>query len=211
MSAVCAITIAPLTARRAVGTVQGMPRWEPDGFERLQAAASELFDERGFKPKTVAANAQRAGLTQRTFFNHFADKREVLFGLESAFQQEIVREIAGSANTVSPLDAVVHALQTVSDMMFEVRRAAVIRRHRIIGANPELRERELTRRAALTDAMAAALVERGLDSETALIAAGAGMVVYQTAIARWTRPAESQPLRELLSDARESLRSTVSQ
>ena len=186
-----------------------MPRWGPDGAERLQVAAFELFEEQGFERTTVAGIAQRAGLTQRTFFNHFADKREVLFNLSSELQREIVREIAVCADTVPPLDAVVHALQATADTIFEERHAAVTRRHRIVEANPELRERELSKRAALTDAIAVALHARGLDLETALIAAGAGMLVQQTAIHRWTQPAESRPLRELLSDALHALRATV--
>jgi AcrR family transcriptional regulator len=188
-----------------------MPRWRPDAVERLQAAAFELFDEQGFERTTVAEIAQRAGLTQRTFFNHFADKREVLFGLSSAYQQEIVREIAACVPSVSPLDAVVQALQAAAESMFEERRAAVTRRHEIIKANPELYERELSKQAALTDAIAAALHARGLDPETALLTAGAGMLVHQAAIQRWTQPAENRPLRELLSDALQSLRTTVSQ
>ena len=186
-----------------------MPRWEPDGVGRLQAAAFELFAEQGFERTTVAEITRRAGLTRRTFFNHFADKREVLFGLGSEFQQEVVREIAACADTLPPLDAVVRALQAASDTMFEGRRATVARRQEIIDANPELQERELSKRAALTDAIAAALHTRGLDPETALLTASAGMLVQQTAMRRWTQPAESRPLRELLSDALRSLR-TVS-
>ena len=188
-----------------------MPRWEPDGVGRLQAAAFELFAEQGFERTTVAEIARRAGLTRRTFFNHFADKREVLFGLGSEFQQEVVREIAAGADALPPLDVVVRALQAASEEMFEGRRAAVARRQEIIDANPELQERELGKRAALTDAVAAALRARGLDPETALLAAGAGMLVQQTAVRRWTRPAESRPLRELLPEALRSLRTVSAQ
>ena len=188
-----------------------MPRWEPDGVGRLQAAAFELFAEQGFERTTVAEIARRAGLTRRTFFNHFADKREVLFGLGSEFQQEIVREITACADTLTPLDAVVRALQAASDAMFEGRRATVTRRQEIIDANPELQERELSKRAALTDAIAVALQARGVDPETALFAAGAGMLVQQTAVRRWTQPAESRPLRELMSDALHSLRTVSAQ
>ncbi len=183
-----------------------MPRWEPDGVGRLQAAAFELFAEQGFERTTVAEISRRAGLTQRTFFNHFADKREVLFGLGSEFQREIVRELVACAGTLPPLDAVVRALQAASDAMFEERRAVVKRRYEIIAANPELQERELRKQAELTDAIAAALRGRGLDPETALLTASAGMLVQQTAVRRWTQPAESRPLRELLSDALHSLR-----
>ena len=193
------------------GIIRVMPRWEPDGVGRLQAAAFELFAEQGFERTTVAEIARRAGLTRRTFFNHFADKREVLFGLGSEFQQEVVREIAAFADTVPPLDAVVRALQAASDTMFEGRRAAVTRRHEIIAANPELHERELSKRAALTDAIAAALRARGVDPETALLTAGAGMLVQQTATRRWTQPGEGRPLGELLPDALRSLRAIAAQ
>lgn len=188
-----------------------MPRWEPDGLERLQTAAFELFAEQGFEHTTVAVIAQRAGLTQRTFFNHFADKREVLFGLSSEFQKEIIREIAACADPSPPLDAVVHVLLVVSDAMFDQRRLEVARRHQIIDANPELQERELSKRAALTDAIAVALRARGLDPESALLTASAAMLVQQTAIRRWIQLAENRPLGELLLDALHSLRTTVSQ
>jgi AcrR family transcriptional regulator len=115
-----------------------MPRWKPDAVERLQSAALELFDEQGFERTTVAEIVQRAGLTQRTFFNHFADKREVLFGLSSELEQEIIREIAAGGDTLPPLDAVVRALEVVADKMFENRRAVVTRRYAVIAANPEL-------------------------------------------------------------------------
>ena len=187
-----------------------MPRWEPDGYERLQAAALELFAEQGFDRTTVAEITQRAGLTPRTFFNHFADKREVLFGLSSGFQQEVVDDIAACPVDVAPLDAVVHALQAAADTMFEGHHAAVARRHQIVDANPELQERELSKHAALTDAIAAVLHARGLDPEAALLTARAGLLVQQTAIRRWTQQSvPSRPLREVLSDALHSLRTTV--
>jgi AcrR family transcriptional regulator len=186
-------------------------RWEPDGVGRLQAAAFELFAEQGFERTTVAEIAERAGLTKRTFFNHFADKREVLFGPLTRHQQEMVAgEIAGADAGLPPLDAVVGALQAAADDIFEGRRDAVMRRREIIEANPELQERELSKRAALTEAIAAALRDRGLDPDAALLTARTGMLVQQTAMQRWAAGAEDRPLRELLSDALLSLRGVVS-
>ena len=211
-----------------------MPRWEPDGVERLQAAAFELFTEQGFERTTVAEIAERAGLTKRTFFNHFADKREVLFGPGPERQREIVtREIAACPDALPPLDAVVRGLQAAADTFFEPLREAVSRRREIVDANPELLERELGKRAGLTDAIAAALRERGLDADTALLTAHAGVLVQQVAMQRWTQKetasdtraemqSETEPetqsgtpsahdrtLRELLSDALASLRAIV--
>jgi AcrR family transcriptional regulator len=67
-----------------------MSRWEPDARGRLGQAAIELYVERGFDDTTVADIAERAGLTERTFFRHFADKREVLFAGQDEFQQLFV-------------------------------------------------------------------------------------------------------------------------
>jgi AcrR family transcriptional regulator len=185
-------------------------RWEPDAVGRLQAAALDLFAEQGFERTTITEIAERAGLSKRTFFNHFADKREVLFGPVSEMQREIVaREIAGCPAALPPLDAVVRGLQAAADTLFEVRRAAATRREEIIRANPELHERELSKRAALTDAVAAALSARGLDPDTALLTARAGVLVQQTAMRRWTQSAGNRPLRELLADALLSLRAIV--
>jgi len=186
-----------------------MPRWRPDAVERLQTAALELFDEQGFERTTVAEIVQRAGLTQRTFFNHFADKREVLFGLSSELQQEIVREIAASEDTLPPLDAVVRALGVVADKMLEDRRAVVTRRYAVVAVNPELQERELGKNAALTEAIAAVLHARCGDPESAFLAAGAAMLAQQAAFRKWTRPGETRALRDLLLDALHSLRATV--
>ena len=186
-----------------------MPRWKPDAVERLQNAALELFDEQGFERTTVAEIAQRAGLTQRTFFNHFADKREVLFGLSAELRQELVREIEAGDDTTPPLDAVVHAMEVVADKVLENRRDVVTRRHAVVAANPELRERELGKNAALTGAIAAVLEERGCDPDTALLAAGAAMLAQQAAFRTWAQPGETRPLRELLVDAVSALRATV--
>ncbi len=188
-----------------------MPRWKPDAVERLQAAALELFDEQGFERTTVAEIAQRAELTQRTFFNHFADKREVLFVMSSELQQEIVREIADTADDAPPLDAAVRALEVVADKMLESSRAVVARRHAVVSANPELLERELGKNAVLTEAIAGALQARGCDPETAFLAAGAAMLAQQAAFRTWTRPGETRALRDLLPDAVRSLRTIVEQ
>ena len=56
-----------------------MSRWKPDAAGRLIKAAITLFAEQGYEETTVAEIAERAGLTKRTFFRYFSDKREVLF------------------------------------------------------------------------------------------------------------------------------------
>lgn len=183
-----------------------MTRWEPDGVGRLQAAAFALFAEQGYERTTVAEIAERAGLTRRSFFNHFADKREVLFGPASEAQREaVVAGIAACPEALPPLDAVLRGLQATAEF-FEERRDVVIRRSEIVEANPELLERELHKRAALTDAIAAALRDRGVDADTALLSANAGALVQQTAMQQWMRAAPGRHLRDFLADALTALR-----
>jgi AcrR family transcriptional regulator len=189
-----------------------MPRWEPDAVGRLQAAAIELYAEQGYERTTVAEITQRAGLTKRSFFNHFTDKREVLFGPISELLPEItIREIAACPDDLPPLDAVVRGLQAAADTLFEARREAATRRQEIIDATPELQERELRKLAALTDAIADALHTRGVDFGTALLTARAGTLVQQTAMQRWTQSADSRSLRELLCETLLSLHTILGQ
>ncbi|MFJ9843348.1 TetR family transcriptional regulator [Kitasatospora sp. NPDC101155] len=187
-----------------------MSRWAPNAVDRLQEAAIDLFEERGFDRTTVAEIAERAGLTERTFFNHFATKREVLYGPRSLRQQQVVgREITESPDAPAPLDTVVRALQVAADEVFEGLRTASMRRRRIIAASPELQEREDGKRAALTAVIAEALQGRGLEPDTALLTARVGVLVQQTAEQRWAEPAERRPLRDLLSEALLTLRTIV--
>jgi AcrR family transcriptional regulator len=201
-----------MTALDVIGTVSGMPRWEPDAVGRLQAAALDLFALQGFDNTTIAQIAERAGLTKRTFFNHFADKRDVLSGARSERQREIVaREMIATTERSSPLDTVVRGLQAAAEEMFEGRRDDVRRRQDVIDANPELHERELQKRAALSDALAEALDERGLSPDTARLAARVGMLVQETAMRQWMQAGDDRPLREYLAEALRSLRTIVGQ
>ena len=142
---------------------RGMSRWEPNARGRLEQAALELFVERGFEQATVAEIAQRAGLTERTFFRYFADKREVLFAGAGALQEFLVRAVAQAPDTATPLEAIAAALQAAAPLFAE-RGDYPRRRQAVIAANAELRERELIKLAALAAAMAAALRERGTPS-----------------------------------------------
>src|SRR5215469_14619637 len=94
-----------------------MARWEPNARERLALAALELFAERGYENTTVTDIAQRAGLTKSTFFRHFQDKREVLFG-DGTLNGLVAGAIAAAPPTATPLEAVAHALDAVGREVF---------------------------------------------------------------------------------------------
>ena len=107
-----------------------MGRWEPNARGRLEQAALDLYLERGFEQTTVAEIARRAGLTERTFFRHFADKREVLFWGSGALQEVLVGAVAGAPPSAAPIDAVAAALEAAGGLMQE-RRACARRRQAI--------------------------------------------------------------------------------
>jgi AcrR family transcriptional regulator len=162
-----------------------MSRWEPNARGRLEQAALELFVERGFEQTTVAEIAQRAGLTERTFFRYFADKREVLFAGAGALQELLVLAVAQAPGSATPLDAVVGALEAAAPMFAE-RGDYPSQRQAVIAANAELQERELIKLAALAAALARALRERGTPDPAASLAAEAGIAVFRIAFERWT-------------------------
>ncbi|WP_234011981.1 MULTISPECIES: TetR/AcrR family transcriptional regulator [unclassified Streptomyces] len=187
-----------------------MPRWEPDAAGRLHDAALALFTEQGYEQTTVAQIAERAGVSERTFFNHFANKRDVLFGQTSQKQKDVVaREIAACPENTPPLEAVLHGLQAAADEVLDAFRVPARPRREIIDVTPELQEREEGKRAALAATIASALSRRGTDEKAAAITAGLGLVVQQAAEAQWVRPDEQRPLRDLLAEALSHLRTIM--
>src|SRR4051812_7375741 len=155
-----------------------MSRWEPDARGRLAQAAMELYAERGYEQTTVLDIAERAGVTERTFFRHFADKREVLFDRSNALQEAVVAAIAAAPADLAPLDIVGGAMERAGAFLDD-RRAYARTRAAAIVANPSLQERELLKMATLGAAAASALESRGVPAPAAALAAELGITVFK--------------------------------
>ncbi|MFD1722365.1 TetR/AcrR family transcriptional regulator [Amnibacterium endophyticum] len=161
-----------------------MARWAEGGGERLQLAAMQLFQERGYDAVTVAEIAERAGLTKRSFFNHFADKREVLFAGAAALQAEVVQHIrAGGADEVA-MDAALSGLAKAGEGLADYLEHAAAR-HALLVASPELLERDAFKNASMADVIAQALEERGTPPRTAHLTARTAVLIFNTAFADW--------------------------
>ncbi|AKJ08760.1 TetR family transcriptional regulator [Streptomyces incarnatus] len=186
-----------------------MGRWEPDARGRLAQAALELYAEHGYEQTTVAQIAKRAGLTERTFFRHYADKREVLFAGAGELEELIVRAVAGAPETAVPLDALSAGLDAAAEV-FADRREFARRRHAVITANAELRERELIKFASMAAALAGTLRGRGVAEPTASLAAEAGVAVFKVAFERWIAPGEERPMRQLIRESLTELKTVAS-
>jgi AcrR family transcriptional regulator len=174
-----------------------MGRWEPDAAGRLREAAMALYTEQGFERTTVAQIADRAGVTARTFFRHFADKREVLFAGSEELEQRMVDALAAAPPSAGPMDAIAAALLTVAEL-FADRRDYSQRRQAVIAATPELRERELIKMASLAMAFAGALRQRGVAPPVASLAAETGVAVFRVAFQRWVAEPDDAQLAEVM-------------
>ncbi|MGA2835815.1 MAG: TetR family transcriptional regulator [Acidimicrobiales bacterium] len=182
-----------------------MGRWKPDARGRLERAALELYVDRGFEQTTVAEIAGRAGLTERTFFRYFADKREVLFGGASQLEEFLVGRVADAPDSLGPLDAAIEGLEAVGTLI-EERGTFGRQRQVVIAANPELQERELIKLAALSAALAGTLRRRGAEDPVASLTAEVAIAVFKNAFERWAGGSERRDLPQLIRESLEELR-----
>jgi len=182
-----------------------MGRWEPNARGRLEQAALALYGERGFEQVTVAEIAARAGLTERTFFRYFADKREVLFWGAAALEEFLVGTVVSAPDSLAPIDAVAAALEAAG-AQFQQRRDSVLQRQAVVAANAELRERELIKLASLASALADALRERGVTDPAASLAAEAGIAVLRVAFERWVSETDPPDLPRVIRASLDELR-----
>jgi AcrR family transcriptional regulator len=185
-----------------------MGRWQPDARARLQQEALALYGERGYDETTVAEIAERAGLTKRTFFRYFKDKREVLFWGSELLEQQMVGAIEAAPAGASALAMIGAALDAAAERFEEVRDFAGPR-YRVIVSSRELQERELIKTASLAAGLARALRARGLGSTDAVLAARAGTLVMQATFERWVDNPDQAPFRQIARQALAELRELI--
>jgi AcrR family transcriptional regulator len=178
-----------------------MARWEPNARERLERAALDLFTQHGYDATTVAQIADRAGLTKSTFFRHFSDKREVLFGGQDTLAELFGTAIAAAPPAAATADCLAAALVSAAVVFVPQRHDLAPRRQAVIAVNSELQERQLLKRAHLAAAIADALRARGTDDPTARLAAELGVLAFSTAFGRWAAPGNQRPYADLAREA----------
>jgi AcrR family transcriptional regulator len=185
-----------------------MVRWEPGTLERLQLAALELFEERGYDGTTVADIAARAGLTERTFYRHYADKREVLVSGTSELAALFTKTISAQPEGVAPLAAVAAALDAVG-AFFDTRRSFAVRRQAAVAASRDLQERELAKLDALTATVVTSLQERGTAPSTAQVIATVGVSLFHVAFSQWVSDQQGRTFGTFVRMALSALRDQV--
>jgi len=184
-----------------------MARWEPDARGRLVKAAMELFQKRGYGRTTVEGIAARAGLTERTFFRYFTDKREVLFSGSKDLEKTLVDMIANAPKEAAPFDVVAEAFESAGANLQALRDLRHVRaRHALVVGHAELRERELIKFASLVAAATEALHARGVSEPAASLAAEAGLAIFKVGFERWVREKKPQDLAAHIRAARDALK-----
>ena len=199
------ITLRRMSAS-VITTLAGMVRWEPGTRERLQAAALELFAERGFDQTTASEIAAAVGLTERTFFRYFADKREVLFDGQERLVDAFRAGLAAAPVDAPALDVVAAALRSGASFFTDDRRAWSRLRQTVIDQHPALQERERHKMAELAGVIRAALLDRGVAEPAATLAAESGSTVLAVAFGQWIRDGEHRSLAQIEAAVLDDLR-----
>ena len=188
--------------------ISAMGRWDPGARTRLTQAAIKLYSERGFDETTVAEIAREAGLTERTFFRHFADKREVLFSGAAQLQELMVGAVRNAPADAPPMDAVAVGVEAAATVLQDRNYSRM--RQALIARNPILQERELIKMASLAAAFADALRQRGVREPAASVTAEAGIAVFRISFERWVLSADQRDFLGLILETFEELKLSVS-
>lgn len=186
-----------------------MVRWQPGTRERLQSTALQLFTEHGYDETTVAEIAAAAEVTERTFFRHFADKREVLFAGQDDFLGMFVGPVTAAAPGTPPFALVRLALDSAAAFFPSDRRSWSRTRQRVIDAVPALGERELGKLANLKVHLGAALRDRGIAEPAATITAETTVTVFHLAFAQWIADGEERDFASVAHERLDALTEVV--
>jgi AcrR family transcriptional regulator len=168
-------------------------RWAPDARERLETAALDLFAENGYEETTVAQIADRAGLNRATFFRHFTDKREVLFGGEDVLAGLFGDAIQDAPPDATPAECLQAAFAAAGIAMTPQQRAKAAQRVLVLAANTEVQERGLLKHARIARSISTALRARGVAELTARLGAEVGMLAFAIAVERWMKSDDDEP------------------
>lgn len=186
-----------------------MARWQAGAGDRLEEAALALFLEQGFVETTVPQIAARAGLTTRTFFRHFADKRDVLFRTDADVPPLIQRLMAEAPRSLDPMALISAHLPGFADQVFASQRETLLLHQRVIETDPGLQDRKRRKMATLREAITAGFSQRGTGELVATLAADLAMSVLGTALERWLTADGTVPLAAYVAEGLQALEAFI--
>jgi AcrR family transcriptional regulator len=171
--------------------------------QALLAAALELFADRGFAATTVAAIAERAGVTEMTFFRHFTSKDAVL--VDDPYDPLMAESIAMADPDLSAMRAVIDGVRDAWAAVPVPDAAAVRERLRIVAVTPGLRGALARNSLATEQAIAGALRSRGVAGRAALVVAAAAVAALNAALLDWSATNGDETLGDAILGALDAL------
>lgn len=188
-----------------------MARWAPNARDRLETAALDLFVEFGYEETTIAQIAERAGLNRATFFRHFADKREVLFGGEDVLAGLFADGIRAASPDATLAELLSAAFAGIDATMTPRRRAKAAQRLKVVATSVEVHERGLLKHARIATSVAAALRERGIDELGARLGAQVVVLAFSVAFEHWMKADEDRSFAPYAETALKGIRASAAQ
>lgn len=179
-------------------------RWAPNARGRLEQAAFELFTERGYSATTIPQITARAGLTTRTFFRYFADKREVIFG-GNEIPDTAARLIREAPGELEPEEVIRVVLRTVAAERFDGHKPETAALRRLVDGDDSLRDRDARKRADLVRAGRDAFVDRGEPALRARLLAEVGALVFHVALDQWLTETGPRSMADAITDVMEEV------
>lgn len=174
-------------------------------MRRVQDAALDLFEERGYAAVTVDEIAAAARVGPATIYRRFGTKERVV--LWDEYDPMLLESTALRLREEALLPAVTGALVSSLDRVYQADKRRILRRARLMLSEPSLVAAAAVDNAALRAALADLFVRAGAarDAFDAAVAAAAVLATLETAVRRWVEDRGRTPMADVLKAAFESL------
>ncbi|MCW2909373.1 MAG: putative tetR-family transcriptional regulator [Actinomycetia bacterium] len=181
----------------------------------LRRHALDLVAQRGFMHVTVEDIAEAADVSPRTFFNYFPSKEAALFGADpervAALREGVLHQAPGEPALDALRQVLVAEARKVTSELGDLggEPQEMLRRMKVVRADPHLRAAQSAHMANIESALAEALAERlgkdpARDPYPALLASIAGAVIRATTVF-WASTGGAEPLDQLTDRAFQAL------
>ncbi len=157
--------------------------WERTHLKLLHAGL-ELFERKGFEATTVAEIAAAAGVTEMTYYRHFATKSGVLF--EDPYDAVIADAVGAQSTRLPPTHRAVAGLRQAWAQVPEPEDELIRRRVRVVANTASLRGEMVRVNAETERLIAEQLIDDGADPLPAKVAAAALLAAVTAALFEWS-------------------------
>ncbi|MGY1738886.1 TetR/AcrR family transcriptional regulator [Geodermatophilus sp. SYSU D00684] len=165
--------------------------------------AVALFAERGYAATSTEQVAAAADVSRSTLFRLFADKDDLLFGLEDDLLAAAAAAVAEAPPELSPWAALRSAAVAIAGQVAPLR-DLLLAREQVVAGVPALRSRAAAKLRRWEAALAEGLTARGVPAGEALLLAKLVVACFEVAQDDWLA-GEGGDLPELVTAALDRL------